>query len=68
MDLSDVQKIIETNRQADVNKHLECGWILLAIAPGQWPDVNEAYIKYSLGWIKEGEPVEPKEDWESGQL
>jgi len=63
MDLSNVKEVVETHRQADVNKHLECGWTILATAPGNWPEGNEPYIKYSLGWTKDCDPVFPKETY-----
>lgn len=53
MEMSDVKEVVETTHQKEVNRFLSLGWVLLATAPGQWPDTQEAHIRYSLGWVKE---------------
>lgn len=51
-DTSNVKEVIETTSQAEVNKLISLGWVLLATASGQWSDTQEAHIRYSLGWDK----------------
>jgi len=59
MDLSNMKKVVETSDVKAVNKYLNVGWTLLDKAAGQTPEYKEAYIKYSLGWDKDGDPVVP---------
>lgn len=53
MEISDVKEVIETTHHKEVNRLLEMGWVLLGTASGQWPDTQEAHIRYSLGWVQE---------------
>ncbi|MBD3667474.1 MAG: hypothetical protein HUJ16_05905 [Kangiella sp.] len=53
MEISDVKEIEETTRKYEVNQLLELGWVLLNTASGQWPDSQEAHIRYTLGWTGE---------------
>lgn len=50
--LTTMQEVVETTHKDEVNKHLQLGWKLLAVAPGTWQDTNEAHVRYSLGWDK----------------
>lgn len=59
-DLTTIKAVHEVNNQIDANKYLKLGWKLLSTAGGMRPDSQEPYIKYSLGWDEESEPVKPK--------
>ncbi|ATX79138.1 hypothetical protein Ga0123461_0712 [Mariprofundus aestuarium] len=60
MHLSDVKEVVETNSKEAVNMYLDAGWTLLDTASGKTPEYGESYIKYSLGWDKDGVPVVPE--------
>ncbi|WP_020408913.1 hypothetical protein [Hahella ganghwensis] len=53
MELSDVREVIETMRIQEANSLLKLGWILIAVAPGQFEDTQGSYVRYCLGWTKD---------------
>lgn len=61
MDLSKVKKIVETNSLTDANRLIAAGWFLITTS-SMTTDSREysgPVVKYSLGWAKDSDPVEP---------
>ncbi|MDE6834867.1 MAG: hypothetical protein K2J39_11580 [Ruminococcus sp.] len=69
MDYENIVEIIELEHHSEVNKYLNCGWLLLSASVAVAPYGNQGVEKksiYSIGWNKKnGEvqyPPKPKED------
>lgn len=59
-DLTKIKTVHEVINHTDANKYLKVGWKLICTAGGMWPESQQPYIKYSLGWDAEAEPIIPK--------
>ena len=55
MDLTKAQQIVTTSGEAEVNKHLDAGWSLIAVATGQ-DEQKYPLTLYTLAWLGEDQP------------
>ncbi|AVI87366.1 hypothetical protein BTW15_19200 [Pseudomonas syringae pv. tomato] len=63
MAIEDVRKIQNTHDSRWANALLDVGWSLVGMTPGT-TDEGHPWPMFTLGWSKEGEPVEPpRQDW-----
>lgn len=62
MEYEKVKMIVHASDVNEVNRYLECGWTLLAVAKADSTEeaTGDPVIIYSLAWAREGEPVQPK--------
>ena len=62
MDLPEAKEVVETIDSNEVNSYLKLGWVVIATASGSYEESEglHAYIKYSLAWTKDGEPIKPQ--------
>lgn len=62
MELDKVKQVVETTSVEEVNQFIEHGWVLLAIASMNTDSREDSspWIKYSLAWAKDGDPVKPR--------
>ena len=64
MPLSNIKQVFETTKWETANEYLDLGWILLDVyhqaedVVKPWCDYQKIY--YSLGWLKESNPVHPE--------
>ena len=59
VDLTKAKKVVARSELADVNKYLDAGWKLIDTASGK-DEMGYPLTRYSLAWLGDGEPVEPK--------
>jgi hypothetical protein len=59
-DLQDAKKVLGIRTEQSLNKYLNTGWKLIAVAHGTDMESGEPSIKYSIGWFEDGKPVEPE--------
>jgi len=59
-DLSKIKEVVETTHVGEVNTYIKAGWKLIDTAGGKWSDSQEAFIKYTLGWDQDTDPVKPR--------
>lgn len=59
-ELEEAKKVVGIRSERHLNKYLEAGWKLLAVAPGKDMENGEPVIKYSVGWFDDNQPVEPE--------
>jgi len=58
-ELTKVRKVRGTTNETEVNKLLSLGWVLLVTSAGK-DESDYPITRFTLGWAKDGEPVEPK--------
>lgn len=58
--LAVIKKVVVKNHVSAVNSYLDLGWKVIMISSGK---DEEGYpsVRYDLGWVSEGNPVEPKQ-------
>jgi hypothetical protein len=62
MDYEKVRMVVHSNDVNEVNRYLSSGWVLLTVAKADSSEemTGDPVIIYSLGWVREGDPVLPE--------
>lgn len=55
-DFTDIKKVIEVYSTHNINKLIEAGWVIMAVADGK-DEYGAPVIKYSLGHIDPSAPT-----------